>query len=141
MAPRFWTKTFRQYLLLQLPDIVAAAIVLVALHRWVGLPLWAAVGLFLLWVAKDIVPYPWFRDALERRATTGQEALVGARAVAVEALDPVGYVRMNGELWRAEAVGPGAVAPGTEVVVLGVRGLTLRVAAEEGGSPSAAAGL
>ena len=127
MPLRLWTKGFRQYLLLQLPDIVVAGVVLSVLHRWAGLPVWAAIVLFFLWVVKDIAPYPWYRDIFERRATTGPESLIGAKGIAVEDLNPVGYVRLNGELWRAEAKGGQLLPAGTEVVVHELRGLTLGV--------------
>jgi membrane protein implicated in regulation of membrane protease activity len=43
----------------------------------------------------------WFRWSRRRRATVGPEALVGTMAEVVEALDPVGRVKVNGELWNA----------------------------------------
>jgi membrane-bound ClpP family serine protease len=52
--------------------------------------------------------------------------LLGARGRAVERLDPSGYVRVDGELWRAEAM-DGEIAAGAQVVVREADGLTLRV--------------
>jgi membrane protein implicated in regulation of membrane protease activity len=110
-----------RYLLWQAPGWVIVAAV-VATICWLGqLPAW------LVWlgvaaaVIKDLVMYRAFRDTL--RPPPG---LVGARGRAVERLGPAGYVRVDGELWRAEAV-DGEIAAGTEVVVREARGLTLRV--------------
>jgi membrane-bound serine protease (ClpP class) len=56
---------------------------------------------------------------------TGAQAMLGRRAVVVDSLQPRGRVRLDGELWNAEA--PRHVEVGAEVVVIGVEGLTLRV--------------
>ena len=60
-----------------------------------------------------------------RRATTGEAGMLGQPGVAETGLDPEGWVRVQGERWRALAEGP--VAPGDKVLVTGVDGLTLRV--------------
>jgi membrane-bound serine protease (ClpP class) len=67
----------------------------------------------------------WIRFSRRRRAVTGAEALVGARAVVVAPCRPDGQVRVHGELWRARC-GRGAAA-GETVTVRAVEGLTLVV--------------
>jgi membrane-bound serine protease (ClpP class) len=57
---------------------------------------------------------------------TGRAALAGRRALVVERLAPLGMVRVDGELWRA-SVEDGAADAGSDVVITGVDGLTLRV--------------
>jgi membrane-bound serine protease (ClpP class) len=52
-------------------------------------------------------------------------SIVGARGVAVSDLDPRGIVRVESELWTAEADGP--VPAGTQVQVLDVEGVLLQV--------------
>ncbi|HEY6194920.1 MAG TPA: nodulation protein NfeD [Candidatus Eisenbacteria bacterium] len=59
------------------------------------------------------------------RRVTGAPAMLGRRALVVEGLLPRGRVRLDGEVWNAEA--QGFVEVGAEVVVIGVEGLTLRV--------------
>jgi len=49
----FWV-----YLLLQVPEILLAGLILVALHRWAGLPAGWAVGAFVVWVGKDLALCP-----------------------------------------------------------------------------------
>jgi membrane-bound serine protease (ClpP class) len=56
----------------------------------------------------------------------GVETMVGKRAVARSALEPSGFVFLNGEYWSAEAE-DGAVQPGEGVVITAVKGLKLRV--------------
>ncbi len=58
--------------------------------------------------------------------------MLGAIGVADEELAPRGYVRVRGELWRAELLGRERLAPGSKVSVHGVRDLTLLVRPEEG---------
>ena len=90
-----------RYALLQLPGWILAAGVLYVLHRWIGLPLWAAAILLAADVAKDVLLYPYLRRAYETDVGAGAERLVGERAEACETLDPAGYVRIRGELWSA----------------------------------------
>jgi membrane-bound serine protease (ClpP class) len=63
--------------------------------------------------------------AHRRRVTTGAPGLVGRHAVAVEAVAPQGRVRLGDEYWNAVSSQPLTV--GTEVEVIGVDGLLLRV--------------
>jgi len=64
-------------------------------------------------------------SAQRLRVATGRRGLVGTRAFALGRLAPAGQVRIGGELWNATS--DSEVEAGTEVVVTGVEGLTLRV--------------
>jgi len=64
-------------------------------------------------------------SAHRRKVVTGSEGLVGAKGVAETALEPMGTVRVEGELWKAKATEP--VARGETVVVESIEGLTLSV--------------
>ena len=66
------------------------------------------------------------------RPHLGASALLGRHAVALERLDPRGRVRLDGELWNAEA--QATVDVGADVVVTGVQGLTLQVRGTTGES-------
>ena len=59
------------------------------------------------------------------KATTGAEGMIGKRAEVVRECRPSGTVRLDGELWEARC--EGGAAPGDEVQVKGVEGLTLVV--------------
>lgn len=121
---------FLAYVLLQVPDTVLAGLILYALHRWAGLPYAWAVGAFAVWIVKDIAMYPLVRGVFGP-ARTGAEAFIGARGIVADALAPLGYVRLDGELWRAESLQPHQAIPaGAPVVVRAVQGLTFLVEAE-----------
>jgi len=116
-----------RYLLLQTPGWAVASVALYLAWSWYALPPAVAVGGWLAWVAKDLVLYPFVRSAYALQPSTiiGAEQMVGSLGVAHEDLAPAGYVRLRGELWRAEA--PVAVAAGQRVIVRRVHGLTLHV--------------
>lgn len=68
----------------------------------------------------------WRRFLRRYRVSTGAEALVGETVQVVEACDPIGRVRIRGELWNARASQP--LAPGDTARVTAVDGLTLEIA-------------
>jgi membrane protein implicated in regulation of membrane protease activity len=118
---------FQRYLLLQVPGWLVVAAALAVLHWLTGWPLWIVPGGVAVAVAKDLAMYRVVRDTLR----PPRRGLVGARGRAVERLAPRGYVRVEGELWQAEA-GGGPIEAGAAIVVREARGLTLRVEAGSG---------
>ena len=122
----------RRYILFQIPGWILMILLLGTAHRWLGLSLPAAAGLFLLFVAKDFVIYPYVRKAYEIDNRTGAELLIGMTGVTQHVLDPEGYVMVKGELWRAVAATPEQPIPqNTTVVIQAVSELTLVVAPRE----------
>jgi membrane-bound serine protease (ClpP class) len=63
--------------------------------------------------------------AQRNKVLIGPEALVGAEAIAQQAIAPQGQVLVHGELWMAES--PAPIAAGDHVRVRAVQGLTLLV--------------
>ena len=127
--------TLGRYLLLQLPGWVGVALVMMGLHVWLGVAAWIGVAVTAAWMAKDLLLFPWLRPAYDARGAGSPEAgLVGLGGTAEQPLDPVGFVRVRGELWRARV--PSGAAPverGTRVVVRDVDGMTLVVEGVESG--------
>jgi len=122
--------TLTRYFLFQIPGWVFAAVILALLWSWLGMPLWVAIGLFLLLVIKDIVFYPLLRVAYEV-GPSGAAQLVGQRGVARDRLDPNGYVRVRGELWYAQVEdGAEPIRSGASVKVLAGTRMTLTVSGE-----------
>ncbi len=118
---------FARYLLVQAPGWITVAAALAVLGWLAGLPAWIVpVGVAAV-VVKDLAMYRFVRHTLD----PPRVRLLGARGRAVERLAPVGYVRVDGELWRAETTG-GEIAAGAGIIVREVHGLTLRVEATEG---------
>jgi membrane protein implicated in regulation of membrane protease activity len=100
------------------------------LWAWKLVPGWLAAGMVTVWLVKDLALYPVVRRAFGP-SEAAADRVVGETAVAIERLDPRGYVRLRGELWRAELLNRGlAVDAGERVVVLRAEGLTLLVSPE-----------
>jgi membrane protein implicated in regulation of membrane protease activity len=124
--------TWHRYLLLQIPGWTISAIILFALWYWLNVPLWLSCGLWAALVTKDFVIYPFVRGAYEANVRTGAERLIDAQGIARQTLDPHGYIKIRGELWRAEAESTDRpITSGSPVAVRGARGLTLIVSAEK----------
>ncbi len=88
---------------------------------WVIVPTVATTtGIFAIAVGAGV-------RALYRTPTTGRTGMVGQVGVARSALAPNGEVFVQGELWRAGAEGE-PIAEGEQVTIVGVEGLTLKVA-------------
>jgi membrane-bound serine protease (ClpP class) len=122
---------FRRYVSLQVPGWLLAAVAAYALEHWAGVDWRIALGLWLAYVAKDFTLYPFLRRAYETDAAAGAAALVGQTGTATEDLKPEGYIRIRGELWRAElAAGASSVRAGGRVRVISAHGLTLTVSPE-----------
>ena len=125
------SSAWKKYWLLQIPGWIIIGIVLFWLFDLEWIPLWAAIGVFILWILKDFLLYPFLRLGYESHERTGAEELIGARGIARERLDPQGYIRVRGELWRAEVdSGHPPVLPGSPVKIIAAQGLRLRVTAD-----------
>ena len=118
-------QTWQRYWLYQIPGLALAAVLLAAGYRWFSLPAWACATGFAVWLAKDILAYPFLKSAYEGARPTGTESMVGAVGTATERLAPRGFVRIGPELWTAESAVP--VEAGRTVRVTGFEGMTARV--------------
>ena len=67
----------------------------------------------------------WIRFLRRYRVSTGAEGLIGSTAEVIETCDPVGRVRLRGEIWHARCASRAEI--GERVTVGGVDGLTLEV--------------
>lgn len=70
--------------------------------------------------------YLWWRYLKRFKTKTGVEAMPGKRAEVIVACRPAGFVRLDGERWRA-VCSHGEAEVGEAVVVAAVEGLELRV--------------
>jgi membrane protein implicated in regulation of membrane protease activity len=111
-----------------MPAVTILVLILVLVRRWVDLPAWFFWGLVALWVAKDVILFPFTWHAYDREGPEDTNSMIGTRGVAENRLAPSGYVRVHGELWQGEVVGGGpSIDKGEGVRVQGVRQMTLLV--------------
>jgi membrane protein implicated in regulation of membrane protease activity len=116
-----------RYLLFQLPGWLLLGAGAVFLYRGFGVSPWLGTGALALWVLKDLVLFPFVKNAYRRDAPS-ERRLVGLRGIAAQRLEPEGWVRIRGELWAARlAPGCAPVETGGTVAVRDVEGLTLVV--------------
>ena len=95
------TSSFWRYTAFQVPGWIIAIVGGWLLHRWLGIPLWVASGVLVVWVIKDYALYPLLRSAYELDHRRPIDRLVGEHGTARDGLAPSGYIRVRGELWRA----------------------------------------
>jgi membrane protein implicated in regulation of membrane protease activity len=91
-----------RYWLLQLPGTVLLLLILVLLRARLDIPSWVFWGIVASWVAKDVLLYPLVWRSYDAAYPVTAHSLEGAYGVATERIDSTGYVRVRGELWRAE---------------------------------------
>jgi membrane protein implicated in regulation of membrane protease activity len=116
-----------KYVLLQMPELAVVIIAALYVQEWIHLPTWAVWVICLLWVAKDVILYPFVWRAYDWGGRHG-DGLVGERGVAKGDLSPLGYVAVRGELWRAQLSDHrSTIQTGQSVKVSGRDGLTLTV--------------
>jgi len=117
-----------RYALFQIPDLTILLLIILALEWWVDLSSWFAWSLVCLWVIKDLIFFLFLWPAYEPSPLGSGRSLIGAEGIVEEELAPSGFVRVRGELWRAEANREGVkVKKGEKVVVEDAQGLTLVV--------------
>lgn len=128
MNKQAWlTRIVIRYTLLQIPAIVLLVLILIFVQRWVVIPAWIFWGFIILWVVKDVVLFRYTWRAYDWDGGD-KNLLIGAIGIAKERLAPSGYVKVGGELWRAEVSGGNLpIESGMNIRVKGVRGLTLLV--------------
>ena len=131
VAGRFGILTLGlRYFLFQIPGLLACSVAAYALYHWQIVGWLAATAMVVVWALKDVALYPATRAAYLGTGTAPADALLGTEARVVRRLDPLGYVRVNGELWRARSEQEqGPVEENRRVVVTGCRALELSVRA------------
>jgi membrane protein implicated in regulation of membrane protease activity len=117
-----------RYARYQIPDIAILALILFVLHQWVDLSLWLFIGIVSLWMVKYVFVFSFVWRAYDEPRPGDVKSLIGTEGIAEERLDPSGYIRVHGELWRAEVIGKTIpIEKGQTVLIERACGLTLLV--------------
>ncbi len=99
--------------------------------KWMGLPFWIAMVIISLWVAKDIVLFPFVWRSYDRARLGDSFSMIGMCGTVLERLAPSGYLLVRGERWRGYLIEDEPfVEKGETVRVCEVKGLTLLVERE-----------
>ncbi len=102
--------------------LVAAPVPEMGVTPWVAFAVSAGFGGITVFLVRLAV------RARRRKALIGADAMVGCKAIAMEALEPAGHVLVEGEIWRAEAGTP--VPKGASLRVVSHENMLLRVASD-----------
>jgi len=126
---RNWSrKVIMRYILFQIPSLTLFILILILIRQWVNLHAWYFWGFIALWFAKDVILFPFVWRAYDRDRFRELQSLVGIEGIVEERLAPFGYVRVHGELWKAEVMEKETrVEKGEKVLVRDAHGLTLIV--------------
>ena len=132
MTKHPWTlRVIWRYTLLQLPGLALVIIITMLARHHLDIPRVYAWGIVILWIAKDVVLFPFVWRAYDTDRHDHSNTMIGARGMAKDRLSPTGHVLVRGQLWRGEAErGYASIEAGTPVRVERVRGLTLLVRPE-----------
>lgn len=102
--------------------------ILFVIEHWVALPVWLFWGIIGFWIVKDVLLFPFVWRAYDWSRSEKSGSMIGAQGIARQQLAPCGYVRIHGELWRAERIGEGPpIEAGQRVRVEKMQGLTVFV--------------
>ena len=134
MSKRGWSfRIFVKYMLFQVPGVVLLYLLLILARRVVILPTWFIWSLVAFWVTKDLILFPAVWRAYDQERRDDSSSMVGSQGIAEDRLDRSGYIRVRGELWKAEVMGDSpSIGKGEKVTVRGIRGLKLFVEPDRG---------
>lgn len=118
--------SMRVYMALELAELLGIIGIIIVIAQFIPIPLWLAVAIPAGKLLKFLLVYPSVRRSGRQPVATGLESLLRKRGVVVDPLDPEGYVKIQGELWRARSAGP-PIDPGVAVEVCGLERTRLLV--------------
>jgi len=109
-----------RYALLQLPEIALLVLALIFVQRWVSIPAWVFWWSITLWIAKDLILFPFVWRAYDWDHSGSENSLVGKPGIVQDRLAASGYIRVRGELRQAEVVGGGPPIDKGETFKVGI---------------------
>ena len=103
-------------------------LIVIVIQYWVVIPVWLLWSIIGFWIVKDIVLFPFIWRAYDWGRAGKSRSMIGERGVANENLVAAGYVKIRGELWRAEKMGGGPpIEAGQPVQIIKMEGLIVFV--------------
>ena len=121
-------KIILKYTMLHLAELAIVVVALIVVGHFISIPTWLIITILTLWIGKDIALFPkvWRSYAFDDNSP--MRKFIGLEATVIDSLNPVGYVRARGELWKAEIRNPRYPAKrGDRTRVVDIKGMTLIV--------------
>jgi membrane-bound ClpP family serine protease len=96
------SRVYIRYGLLTIPGTLVLILVMVVVRNWVPIPFWLHGTLIFLWIAKEVILFPFIWRAYDHTRSEGSRSMIGERGLTRQSLAPAGYIRVQGELWKSE---------------------------------------
>lgn len=126
------SRVYIKYGLLIIPGTVVLILVLIVVGNWVPIPFWLRVTLIFLWIAKEIILFPFIWRAYDHNRSEVSSPMIGKRGCTRERLAPAGFIQVQSELWKAEIMpGEPSIEKDKWVRIKKMEGLKLFVVPEE----------
>jgi membrane-bound serine protease (ClpP class) len=107
-----------------LEEAALAAVVLWLLPRvGINIPLWSLMLMMTALGVYNYISYRLGKKALIKKPMVSPD--IGSQGRTTTPVSPTGYVRVNGELWRASSTS--TIDAGEEISVVGIKGMTLLI--------------
>jgi membrane-bound serine protease (ClpP class) len=121
-----------RYTMLSIPGTIVLILIMVIARHWISIPTWLFLTITGLWVAKELIIFPFVWQAHDTRRQGLSRSMIGALGIAKERLAPTGYIQVYGELWKARLIENGPpVKTGEYVRIKKIDGLKLYVEADD----------
>ena len=117
----------KKFLIISLDDIAIAFLVLIASYYLI--PEYSIIITIIAIVALTaflLIKYELLSPVLDDKPRVNYD-LVNSVGVVIKDLDPIGLIKLNGEIWKARSIRDQIIRTGKEVVVVRRKGLLLLV--------------
>jgi membrane protein implicated in regulation of membrane protease activity len=122
------SKVILKYALIHSAELALVIGALIVVRPFVGIPTWLTIAAPVVWILKDIALFPKVWRAYASDDNDPMRQFIGLEATVMDRLDPVGYVRVRGELWKAEMRDHrDSAIRGDRTEVVDTKGMTLTV--------------
>ena len=92
----------------------------------ITVPVWGIILILVGFAVFSYIMYLIGHPTISYREVSAPESIVGRVGVVERPLEPDGYVKVSGELWRATCL-DSPLKEGDEIIVVGIDGLKLTV--------------
>jgi len=121
-------KIIIRYSLFQIPSLIIVILVVFTVHHWYTLNNAVILIIILLWIVKDIAVFPFVWKAYSEKDHDKLSSILKQQGVAIDDINPKGFVKINGEIWQAELVDPHVpITKGQVIEVVEITKLKLKV--------------
>lgn len=121
-------KIIIRYSLFQIPSLLIVTLLVFTVNHWYILDNAIIVMIILFWILKDILIFPFVWKAYSHKDRDKSKTILNQHGVAVDTINPKGFVKINGEIWQAELVEPNdPINQGQPIEVVEIDGLKLKV--------------